>query len=302
MPMRLLVRVTVASLLAGSMAATSGCRRASPAPSAATPAPRAAAGSAGSAGRRAMTATDSARRELLRVDAAAGGGVDIRGHRRDSTVSITLRVAGDTTPRAATRLRIAAEAARFWADSVARLVNRELAPGAELRLRLPDLGAGPAMELVRVDIPDVRANVRMQSTADSAHVALRPDEVRGVARMLRMAAIMAAPVSDEETAGIAVFFEFQVEKPVVAAPGGCHPRYPDELRQGGVTGTVNAQFIVGTDGRAEIESLRILRTSHPGFSEAVRDALPCMRFLPAELHGRKVRQLVQQPFVFNIER
>ena len=305
MPLRPLVRAIVAWSLAGSLGAVAACGGASPGrsvPPAATPAAAPARTAARPAGRRAMTPRDSARRELLRVEAAAGGGVDIRAHRGDSTVSLTLRVAGDTTPRAATRMRIAAGAARFRADSIARLVNRELAAGEELRLRLPGFAGEPAMELVRADVPGALANVRMRSTADSSFVALRPDEVRGVARMLRMAAIMAAPVSDEETASIQVFFEFQVEKPVVPAPGGCYPRYPEELRHGGVTGEVNVQYIVGTDGRAEPETFKVLRSAHAGFTEAVREALPCMRFRPAELHGRKVRQLVQQPFSFDISR
>jgi protein TonB len=36
------------------------------------------------------------------------------------------------------------------------------------------------------------------------------------------------------------------------------------------------------------------------FAAAVRTALPTMRFLPAEISGKKVRQQVQQPFVFNV--
>jgi protein TonB len=38
------------------------------------------------------------------------------------------------------------------------------------------------------------------------------------------------------------------------------------------------------------------------FEQAVRSALPNMRFLPAEIGGRKVKQLVQQPFVFALQR
>ena len=38
------------------------------------------------------------------------------------------------------------------------------------------------------------------------------------------------------------------------------------------------------------------------FSLAVKNALPRMRFLPAEVGGRKVKQLVQQPFGFNINK
>jgi hypothetical protein len=41
----------------------------------------------------------------------------------------------------------------------------------------------------------------------------------------------------------------------------------------------------------------LVRT-HPAFSDAVIDALRRSRFTPAEFRGRKVPQLVSQPFVF----
>lgn len=105
------------------------------------------------------------------------------------------------------------------------------------------------------------------------------------------------PVNPEQT-----YFDFQVEKPAASAPGSPGPRYPDILRSGGVEGEVLAQFEVDTLGRVNIASFRVLRSTHALFEQAVRSALPNMRFLPAEVGGRKVRQLVQQPFVFNLQR
>ena len=98
------------------------------------------------------------------------------------------------------------------------------------------------------------------------------------------------------------YFEFQVEKPVVPAPGSASPRYPDMLRQAGVEGEVLAQFVVDTTGRAEANSLKILKSSHDLFIQSVRNALPQMKFIPAEVGGRKVKQLVQQPFTFSISK
>jgi periplasmic protein TonB len=98
------------------------------------------------------------------------------------------------------------------------------------------------------------------------------------------------------------YFEFQVEKPVVPAPGSAQPRYPDMLRQAGVEGEVLAQFVVDTTGKAEPNSLKILKSSHDQFVQAVKNALPQMKFIPAEVGGRKVKQLVQQPFSFSISK
>jgi protein TonB len=98
------------------------------------------------------------------------------------------------------------------------------------------------------------------------------------------------------------YFEFQVEKPVVPAPGSTSPRHPDMLRQAGVEGEVLAQFVVDTTGRAEANSLKILKSSHDLFIQSVKNALPQMKFIPAEVGGRKVKQLVQQPFTFSISK
>jgi periplasmic protein TonB len=105
-----------------------------------------------------------------------------------------------------------------------------------------------------------------------------------------------APQSDQP------YFDFQVEKPAASAPGSPGPRYPDILRSGGVEGEVLAQFVVDTLGRVEVATFRVLRSTHALFEQSVRSALPNMRFLPAEVGGRRVKQLVQQPFVFNLAR
>ena len=47
-------------------------------------------------------------------------------------------------------------------------------------------------------------------------------------------------------------------------------------------------------------SFKVIRTTHELFATAVKNALPRMRFIPAEVGDKKVRQLVQQPFSFAI--
>jgi protein TonB len=70
----------------------------------------------------------------------------------------------------------------------------------------------------------------------------------------------------------------------------------------GVEGRVSAEFVVNEQGRAEEESIRFVRSDNRLFNDAVRAALLRMRFIPAEVGGRKVRQLVEMPFVFAIAR
>ena len=98
------------------------------------------------------------------------------------------------------------------------------------------------------------------------------------------------------------YFEFQVEKPAQAASGNPSPRYPEVLKSSGVEGKVMAQFVVLETGRADMDTFKILSSDNDLFSSAVKNVLPSMRFLPAEIGGKKVRQLVQLPFEFKINR
>lgn len=102
------------------------------------------------------------------------------------------------------------------------------------------------------------------------------------------------PVADQ------TYFEFQVEKQVSGIPGTVNLRYPDMLRAANVEGEVLVQFVVDTTGRADLGTFKVLKSSHDLFTAAVRSALNSMRFYPAEIGGRKVKQLVQQPFTFTL--
>jgi len=100
--------------------------------------------------------------------------------------------------------------------------------------------------------------------------------------------------------GEQVFFEFQVQNPASEGPYTTRPRFPDILKQAGVEGQVLAQYVVDENGMPMPGSLKILKSTHALFTKAVQDAFPNMRFTAAEVGGRKVKQLVQQPFVFAI--
>ena len=94
----------------------------------------------------------------------------------------------------------------------------------------------------------------------------------------------------------------QVEKQVAVVPGGSPPRYPEALRIAGVEGQVIAVFVVNEQGRVEAESVHFLHSDSELFETEVRATLRGMRFTPAEAGGKKVRQLVQMPFVFKLSR
>jgi TonB family protein len=87
------------------------------------------------------------------------------------------------------------------------------------------------------------------------------------------------------------------EPPVLLA--GPPLGYPDVLRRAGTTGTVMAQLVIDTLGRAEPGSL-VLQSSHPGFEAAARAYVVSALFRPGRTHGRAVRVLVRLPISFTL--
>lgn len=74
--------------------------------------------------------------------------------------------------------------------------------------------------------------------------------------------------------------------------------YPPTLFAELVPGFVIAEYVVDTLGRVEGSTFSIVSSTHPLFSEAVRSALTRAAYQSASRRGRRVRQLVHQPFAF----
>ena len=118
------------------------------------------------------------------------------------------------------------------------------------------------------------------------------------ARQRRLTAARAGEL-ERQMASKTVYTAAQVEEPAILAPGTVSPVYPDSLWRAGVNGRVVAEFIVGADGVIEQGTFGVASTTHPYFSASVRSALETAIFRAARLAGKKVRQLVQVPFVFD---
>lgn len=94
----------------------------------------------------------------------------------------------------------------------------------------------------------------------------------------------------------------EVDTPVSVLSSQPTPRYPPALRAAGIEGRVIAQFIVDSKGNAVLESIRIVSSTNDLFSEAVTKAIRQMRFAPARIGNKAVSQVVQQLFVFKLDR
>lgn len=137
-------------------------------------------------------------------------------------------------------------------------------------------------------IPDVDLSKAVTNEADFSGKGVEGGVAKGVAGGK-------GPVNPDQP-----YFEFQVEKPVLAMEGNPAPRYPSMLESARIGGEVLAQFVVDTAGHAEMNSFKVLKSTNDLFVASVKNVLPKMRFYAAETGGHKVRQLVQMPFVFKV--
>jgi protein TonB len=97
------------------------------------------------------------------------------------------------------------------------------------------------------------------------------------------------------------YAEFEVERQVQAI-SGTNVDYPESLRSSGIEGQVLAQFVVNENGRVETGTFKVLESSNPAFTSAVKSALGRMKFRPAQIGKTNVSQVVQQAFVFKLNK
>jgi TonB family protein len=97
------------------------------------------------------------------------------------------------------------------------------------------------------------------------------------------------------------FFSYQVDRKAEPQIGTVMPRYPQALKESGLTGEVIARFAVDTLGRIDPCTFRILESTHKQFSRAVESVLADIRFTPATIRGQKVRQVVEHRFTFELK-
>lgn len=149
---------------------------------------------------------------------------------------------------------------------------------------------------IPISIPKVDLSAAVTNEADFSGRGVAGGSSKGVA----------GGTGDADSKGIAAglsnqpYFEFQVEEGASPSGGNPAPEYPNSMRESGMTGRVVVQFVVGTNGRVEAGSIKILESTTSAFAAAVREVLPRHRFSPAKIGGRAVRQIVQQPFVFRL--
>lgn len=160
-------------------------------------------------------------------------------------------------------------------------------PEAIVSANPPPLGFQTVMPPTEIpkDIPPVNLNERFNA-ADFSGKGVEGGIATGVAGGT-------GPVTGE------TFLQTEVDDPVqqVNIP---RPRYPPVLQQAGVTGFVDATYVVDTLGHAEPSSWKVQKSTNAQFEAPAREAIMKGVFKPARIKGAAVRQLVQQRITFNI--
>ena len=99
------------------------------------------------------------------------------------------------------------------------------------------------------------------------------------------------------SAGEQTYLEFQVQRPARVRESSS-PAYPQRLLVMRVPGEVTVQFVVNEKGEADGGSIKVIKSSDREFVIPVRKAVTAATYYPAEIEGRRVKQLVQMTFKF----
>jgi TonB family protein len=77
------------------------------------------------------------------------------------------------------------------------------------------------------------------------------------------------------------------------------PRYPDDLRRGGVEGKVVVRVAVDSAGRPDSTSLQVISASTPALAASATRSVPHLRFAPAGA-GEARPVVVEMPYTFTV--
>jgi protein TonB len=169
--------------------------------------------------------------------------------------------------------------------------------------RRPDAALELRLELPRLTLPappDIDAAILVAGVVaaapDPSQRALRPDEfVRPVGVGLADELARADVRATDAMRALA-----HVDELPIALVSNPLPVYPAPLARSHVGGQVLVEFRIDSAGAVDLGSLRVVRSTNALFTQAVRGALPQMRFLPAQLGRHPVGVTVRQPFVFTV--
>lgn len=97
-----------------------------------------------------------------------------------------------------------------------------------------------------------------------------------------------------------VYSILSVEESASRVEGSAAPIYPPRMLDEHAEGSVRARFVIDSTGHTDPLTIEVISATNADFAQSVKDAIPQMRFNAAVAGGRRVRQLVEQSFLFHI--
>jgi TonB family protein len=196
-----------------------------------------------------------------------------------------------------------------WAPVALELLDRPLSNGDSAIARASAALRGNSGEVVYIMRRREKGSwvkdrfLVLESVGDTVPMVIRgtQDEIKRIVRTL--AAVAQRSPYDEEVAKRKTFDEpddIPLDSPPSSKRSNRAPEYPPLARQLNWNGVVLLTFYVEADGRPNIESVQPFYASDRVFLDAVRRALPNMRFDPAVKNGQPIRLRVSMPFVFKL--
>ena len=131
---------------------------------------------------------------------------------------------------------------------------------------------------------------------------------RGARLAMRLALVVVAvatPTALRAQASDAIYAGQDLDTPPKLANMNATARliseaYPEQLKKAGISGTVQIQFIIGTNGKVEAGSVEIVAASLPALADAAKQVAEKIEFKPGEAKGQAVRARVVLPIVFKV--
>lgn len=129
-----------------------------------------------------------------------------------------------------------------------------------------------------------------------------------VAAPLAAAALLliAAPLSLRAQDAAKVYAPHELQaRPKLAAPASAartiQSSYPAKLRNAGISGEVEIEFVVGADGKVEDGTIEVLAATVPALADAAKAVAPKLSFVPGKVQGAPVRAKVTLPIIYRAQ-
>jgi TonB family protein len=167
----------------------------------------------------------------------------------------------------------------------------------------PDKAVGAAAEKLSYVGIEAQGSERGQQNAEPIKVDLKATVGEAVVPQQIAPAVQLSELSRLQVAAQALgaFSVIDVDSAAERDPMSAAPLYPREMLANNVEGSATMRFVIDSTGLIDLSTISVRASTHDAFVQAVKDAMPRMRFRPALRGSTSVRQLVEQPFKFEIK-